>query len=101
LWACGYNNNGQLGDGTITSRSSPVQVGALTNWKQVACGRYHTVAVKTDGTLWTWGNDAYGQLGDGTVANKSSPIQVGSLTTWKQVAGGQYHTIAIKEGGDF
>ena len=42
----GYNNYGQLGDNTITNKSSPIQVGSLTNWKQVACGNYHTIAIK-------------------------------------------------------
>jgi len=26
VWACGYNGNGELGDGTVTNRSSPVSV---------------------------------------------------------------------------
>jgi len=45
LWTVGYNGNGELGDGTITWRSSPVQVGTLTNWAQVAGGFRHTAAV--------------------------------------------------------
>ena len=45
LWTCGYNTYSQLGDGTTTAKSSPVQVGTLTNWKQVACGYRHTAAV--------------------------------------------------------
>ena len=96
LWTCGYNNRGQLGDGTITDRSSPVRVGSLTNWAQVACGYYHTAAVKTDGSLWTVGYNFYGQLGDGTTTAKSSPVQVGTLTNWAQVSAGSYHTAALK-----
>ena len=101
LWSCGYNGSGQLGDSTITHRSSPVQtIAGGTNWKQVACGREHTTAIKTDGTLWTWGRDTYGQLGDSTIANKSSPIQtIAGGTNWKQVACGRYHTTAIKTDG--
>ena len=95
LWTFGDNGVGQLGDGTITHKSSPVQVGSLTNWAQVAAGLYHTAAVKTDGSLWTCGYNLYGQLGDGTTANRSSPVQVGTLTNWAQVAGGLYHTAAV------
>jgi len=98
MWACGYNNHGQLGDGTTLNKSSPVQVGALTNWKQVADGFYHTAVVKTDGTLWVFGYNGYGELGDGTTLNKSSPVIVGALTNWKQVACGEYHTAAISDG---
>jgi alpha-tubulin suppressor-like RCC1 family protein len=101
LWTWGANTYGQLGDNTITNKSSPVQtVAGGTNWKQVAGGRFHTAAIKTDGTLWTWGQDNYGQLGDNTTAHKSSPVQtVAGGTNWKQVAGGSYHTAAIKTDG--
>jgi alpha-tubulin suppressor-like RCC1 family protein len=42
LWSWGRNNNGQLGLGNTTSYSSPKQVGSITTWLKVACGRYHT-----------------------------------------------------------
>jgi alpha-tubulin suppressor-like RCC1 family protein len=45
LWSCGYNTMGQLGQNDIVPRSSPVQVGSLTNWKSVASGYRHTVAI--------------------------------------------------------
>lgn len=102
LWAWGYNNFGELGNGTVTLYSSPIQVGILTNWKQVSCGQQHTAAVKTNGTLWTWGYNFYGQLGNNTTTiHYSSPIQIGSGTNWKQVAccGGGNYTAAIKTDG--
>ena len=64
LWVWGANTQGQLGDNTIITKSSPVQtITGGTNWKQVACGYDNTAAVKTDGTLWVWGNNSYGKLG--------------------------------------
>ena len=101
LWTWGYNTYGQLGDSTVVHKSSPVQTIALgTNWKQVACGFYHTAGIKTDGTLWTWGRDNYGELGDNTVVSKSSPVQTIALgTNWKQVDCGFYHTAGIKTDG--
>ena len=102
LWLWGQNTNGQLGDSTITSNSSPVQtIAGGTNWKQVACGYRSIAAIKTDGTLWTWGYNFNGGLGDSTITHRSSPIQtIAGGTNWKQVAGGQYHTTAIQENGD-
>ena len=35
LWSWGVNSSGQLGQGNTTHRSSPVQVGALTNWSSI------------------------------------------------------------------
>ena len=99
LWACGYNNNGQLGINTAgpsQSRSSTVQVGALTTWTQIACGYYHNMAIQSSGTLWAWGYNAYGQLGTGDLTNRSSPTQVGSLSNWIQISCGYDHTMAIK-----
>jgi alpha-tubulin suppressor-like RCC1 family protein len=104
LWTWGSNQNntnnqprGQLGDGTAASKSSPVQVGALTNWAQVSAGDYHTASIKTDGTLWTWGFNTQGVLGDGTTISRSSPVQIGS-TDWAQVSTGA-HTTATKTNG--
>ena len=99
LWTWGYNNYGQLGDNTTTHKSSPVQtIAAGTNWKSVAGGRYHTAAIKTDGTLWTWGQNNYGQIGDNTTVNKSSPVQtIAGGTNWKSVAAGYEHTAATKD----
>lgn len=76
LWAWGNNDNGGLGDNTITKKSSPVQtIAGGTNWKQVDSRGDGAVAVKTDGTLWTWGSNALSALGDNTTTSKSSPVQ--------------------------
>jgi alpha-tubulin suppressor-like RCC1 family protein len=78
-----------------------VQVGALTDWQQVAAGNAFGAAVKTDGTLWTWGTNNYGQngLGTSTATMASSPTQVGALTTWAKVATGYEHVLALKSDG--
>lgn len=101
LWTWGWNSNGQLGDNTTVSKSSPVQTVAFgNNWKQVACGYHHTGAIKMDGTLWVWGVNSNSQLGDNTATNRSSPIQTVVFgTNWKQVSGGRLHTAAIKTDG--
>ena len=93
LWTWGQGINGQLGLGDTTNRSSPVQVGSLTNWKQISLGGNLTGCIKTDGTLWLWGQNSYGQLGLGNTTATSSPIQVGTLTNWKLLDCGGYHTI--------
>ena len=95
LWSWGRGVYGVLGLGNTTNYSSPKQVGALTTWLKIASGFYHTISVKTDGTLWAWGWNAQGQLGLGNTSNCSDPTQVGALTTWSAIAGGRHYTIAL------
>ena len=101
LWTWGRGSDGQLGDNTIASKSSPVQtVSGGTNWKFVSAAADYTMAIKTDGTLWTWGYNGNGQLGDNTFTNRSSPVQtVAGGSTWKSVNGFQHHTAGIKTDG--
>jgi uncharacterized repeat protein (TIGR02543 family) len=66
---------------------------------RIATGWYHTMALKSDGTLWAWGYNYDGQLGDGTTTLRLSPVQIGSDNNWVSVSAGDYHTIALKSDG--
>ncbi|MCL2796980.1 MAG: Ig-like domain-containing protein, partial [Firmicutes bacterium] len=99
LWAWGNNYYGQLGDGTTTNRSAPVQIGRDYDWDSATAGAYHSLAIKKDGSLWTWGNNGRGQLGDGTTTNKNAPVQIGIDYDWDFVTAGYYHSLAIKKDG--
>ena len=100
LWAWGLNSNGQLGLDTIISMSSPTQVGALTNWRDIGSGYANTVAIKTDGTMWSWGRGDNGFVGiNNTNIDYSSPVQIGALTTWDKIRVGQNAAFAIKTNG--
>jgi alpha-tubulin suppressor-like RCC1 family protein len=107
LWTWGYNYygfTGILGLGDTITRSSPTQIGALTNWSTIPAtmkGAF-SLAIKTDGTMWSWGYNNKGQLGIGISGNyqgRSSPVQIGALTTWSSIAAGQRHSTAIKTDG--
>ena len=105
MWGFGSNGNGRLGDGTTTSRTSPVTTsGGGTNWKQVSSGDAHAAGVKTDGTLWLWGAGGTGRIGNNSTSDRSSPVTtVAGGTNWKQVACGTSGTTpwsaAVKTDG--
>jgi alpha-tubulin suppressor-like RCC1 family protein len=101
LWCWGNNSQGQLGDGTIVDRRTPVQVQALgTSVASMSAGKGHTCALKKDGTLWCWGNNSQGQLGDGTAENKLHPVQVQALgTSVDSFSIGGEHTCALRKDG--
>ena len=101
LYTWGYNNVGQLGDGTTTSRPSPGAVaGGGVNWRTVKVGNAFSAAIKSDGTLWTWGYNGVGNLGDGTITSRRSPgTTAGGGNNWSTVSAGSCHGAAIKTDG--
>jgi alpha-tubulin suppressor-like RCC1 family protein len=77
VYGWGYNAYGQTGDGTTTTRrTTPFQVNGLTNVISVVGGAYHTLVLKSDGTVWAWGNNSFGQLGTGNNSDSLTPVQV-------------------------
>ncbi|AEC02728.1 fimbrillin family protein [Parasphaerochaeta coccoides] len=108
LWATGYNEYGQLGDGTSNDRSTPVQVLSMgADVAAVSAGENHTMILKKDGTLWATGQNTYGQLGDSdSGTNKNTPVQVkddtdisGFMTDVAAVSAGYGHTMILKMDG--
>ena len=66
VWSWGLNDVGQLGNGTYSHSTTPVQVQGLNGVIAIAAARNHAIALKKDGTVWAWGWNVSGQLGDGT-----------------------------------
>jgi alpha-tubulin suppressor-like RCC1 family protein len=98
LWTWGNNGFGEIGDGTLDPRSSPVNIPG-TNWC-LANKNLSTLAIKTDGTLWTWGYGSYGQLGDDSAIDKCSPVTtVGGGTNWCTGISADCSMSAIKTDG--
>jgi alpha-tubulin suppressor-like RCC1 family protein len=94
----GQNDFGQIGDGTKTTRSAPVQV--LTNVVKASAGNRHTCAILQDETIKCWGQNLYGQLGTGDTAEQTSPVTVAGLSGVKQIAAAERHTCALTGNGN-
>ncbi|WP_018802121.1 Ig-like domain repeat protein [Salinispora arenicola] len=76
--AWGLNSSGQLGDGTTTDRSTPVDVNLPpgTTVTAIAGGDRHSLALTSAGTVLAWGLNSSGQLGDGTTTDSTTPVDV-------------------------
>nr|WP_246525805.1 hypothetical protein [Geomobilimonas luticola] len=101
VWAWGYNNYGQLGNGTTTQSTTPVQVlPAGSDIIAVAAGEYHSLALKSDGTMLAWGTNWYRQLGDGTYTQRNTPVPVTGVGSGViAIAAGKSHSLAVKADG--
>jgi alpha-tubulin suppressor-like RCC1 family protein len=99
LWTWGYNNSGQLGNGTLQNQYTPQQIGLEKDWSQPAAGGFHSMALKNNGTLYTWGDNEYGALGNGTTVSTTAPLQMGTDTDWDFIDAGSEYSIALKKNG--
>jgi alpha-tubulin suppressor-like RCC1 family protein len=98
-WCWGWNDTGQLGNGTTTSTAIPQQVGGASDWISLELGYTHTCGLRADGTAWCWGNNGDGQLGNGTFTAATTPQQVGAASDWISLAAGTYHTCGLRTDG--
>lgn len=98
-WAWGANQDGQIGDGSVSDSATPLTVSGLSNVIAIASGGGHSLAVTSDGTVWSWGANASGQLGDGSNADSAVPQQIPDLHGITAVAAGDNHSLALDSDG--
>ncbi|KJY50915.1 RCC1 repeat domain protein, partial [Bifidobacterium kimbladii] len=121
-YAWGPNSQGQLGDGTSSSRNTPVRVRTPDRstypdlpedftYLQVSAGQYHSLALGSDGNVYAWGRNGSGQLGDGTSSSRTTPVRVKTPDrktypdlpadfTYLQVSAGGSHSLAVGSDGN-
>lgn len=100
LLAWGRNDYGQIGIGfTSPSIDIPTKIGNTGEWRIVATGRFHSLAIKPDGSLWAWGRNNMGQLGTNDKTNRSSPTPVSTNGAWISVAAGEDFSFALRADG--
>jgi len=94
----GDNSNGQLGDGTKSSSSSPIAIslGSQDLALSISSGSYHTCALTTDREVKCWGDNYHGQLGLGDNVDRLSPklVNLPVNGTVISISSGSFHTCA-------
>jgi len=102
LWGWGRNLFGQVGDGTRSNRTMPVQItvgGKALTYASFSAGGLHSTGINAaDSSLYTWGSFQNGRLGDTAQADKLSPVKIGSAT-WSVVAAGGSHNLGVRKDG--
>jgi hypothetical protein len=97
LWSWGYNNLGQLGDGTINDRNIPLS--GASEVVALEAGDNHTLVITLDGSTWSWGNNATGQIGDGTTIRHHLPTRTSGVPEALAVDAGESHSLALLADG--
>lgn len=97
----GNNSFGQVGDGSVTQRLTPVDVSTMaTGVLSISAADEHTCAVTTEGSAKCWGNNSSGQLGDNSLVTRRAPVLVATLASGvASIAAGTSHTCARTAAG--
>jgi alpha-tubulin suppressor-like RCC1 family protein len=61
VWAWGQGTHGELGDGTLNSSTTPVQVYGTHRGCRSGGRDKDSLALHSDGTVWAWGENQFGQ----------------------------------------
>jgi alpha-tubulin suppressor-like RCC1 family protein len=97
----GRNNEGQLGDGTTTDRTTPTQTTGLAGQMAVVVtGTAHACGLTVSGGVVCWGRGSSGQIGDGGSSQRLTYLNVGGLDGgMRAIAAGGDHNCAVTPGG--
>jgi len=103
VYGWGLDDSGQVGDGTITAGGilRPVLIEGLTGVTALAAGLYHSLALRSDGTVMAWGADTWGQLGTSSSPALSSktPVKTAGLAGVVSLGAGGFFSLAVKSDG--
>jgi alpha-tubulin suppressor-like RCC1 family protein len=102
VMAWGDNSAGELGNGSLTARTTPVAVGGSGGIQAISVGGRHVLALRSNGTVAAWGDDTSGQLGNGAASaddDAENPVAVNGLAHVTQVSAGAEHSLALLSNG--
>ena len=102
VWGWGSNNNGQLGNSSVTSERTPVSIlGAVKTFCKISQGGNNVSAIDRTGRAWSWGVNNRGQLGNGdfTLSSQRTPVSVQGTRTFCEISCGNTHVLAIDRNG--
>ena len=84
----GFNDNGELGDGTYDYSPSPVLVSGALDFQAIHASTSFSCGLTTGGAAHCWGRNDLGQLGDGSYADSPVPVAVSGGYTFESITAG-------------
>lgn len=95
----GWNELGQLGDGTRTDRASPVLVQGDHRFLELAAGQSYSCGITLFNETFCWGSNTQGQLGDNNAGtDRLTPVRVAGSIVFRvpsPLSSGFGHTCAM------
>nr|XP_040571931.1 LOW QUALITY PROTEIN: uncharacterized protein LOC121121113 [Lepeophtheirus salmonis] len=104
VYSWGLSKYGQLGHGNCCDQKRPALIKSLTHKHivDISAGRYHSLALDSEGGVWSWGFGVHGQLGHDDIEDVLIPQRVLSLRKVKisQIAAGYTHSVCLSSKGE-
>jgi len=95
----GLNTEGQVGDGSTTSRLIPVPVAGSLRFRSIAVAQRFTCGITVDSLPYCWGANSEGQLGTGSNSSSSVPVAVSGGHRFVSIVGTGRQMCALTADG--
>jgi alpha-tubulin suppressor-like RCC1 family protein len=100
LYCWGGNYTGELGQGDYDTRSTPVLVGSVGQWRAVTCGWDHVCAADQTGDVYCWGANGNGDLGVGDYDERLTPALLVGPNDIVALASGASDNLGLSSSGE-
>jgi alpha-tubulin suppressor-like RCC1 family protein len=96
----GINNAGQLGDGTMTARTTKALATGVTDAIQLASSASTSCIYRVSGVNACWGDNGSGTVGDGTTMDRTSATSMGGTHLLANIAVSYSHGCGVFNGSE-